>query len=516
MKKTRQIQKDDTVVIIGSGFGSLALACLLGERGITVHIYERHDRPGGRARVLKEHGFRFDMGPSWYLMPDVFEHFFSLLGEKVEDRYALQKLTPSYKIFFENQPQSTCTLSTDLAETQRLLESFEPGSGDKLKRYLEQCSFQYHTALEKFLHKNYDSFFDFFTWDIMTRGLRMGMFSKMQDFVSKFFQDDRIQKIMQYTLVFLGASPYNAPALYALMSHVDLIQGVYYPEKGFATVVDAFYRKADQYPHVHFHFNTDVQHILVNESTHQAYGIIANGTEVSADIVISGSDRHFTDTVLLPRSVQEYSDATWKKATLAPSAFLLYLGVRGSLPHLEHHTLVFSNNWKENFQDIFDTKKFPLRPSLYLCAPSITDPDTAPAGHEALFVLVPTPAGIGDVTGEERQRYRDHIIDWIEQETGEMLRDRIVYEKIYSADEFTQDYSSFGGSALGLAHTLEQTALFRPSNVHKKIHNLYYVGSNTVPGIGVPMCIISAQLVYKRLYGIHHARPLTREEIASS
>lgn len=494
------------LVIIGAGIGGLGTAGLFAKKGYDVTVLEKNEHAGGRANIFEANGFRFDMGPSWYLAPDLFEHYFELLGERVEDHLDLVRLSPSYRIFFQGDP-ATLEIHSDIEKDGRTFDAIEPGSSEKLKKYLAQSEFQYEVATQHFMYKNYDTVFDFFNKRVMTEGQKLSVFSKMHNFVTRFFKTRKLQQVMEYTMVFLGTSPYEAPAIYNLMSHMDFNQGVFYPQGGFYELIKALVRVAEKNG-AKVRTNAAVAEIMVSNG--KASGVrLENGEVVEADIVISNADYQFTETRLLPESAQTYKKKYWDKKVLAPSAFILYLGVKEKMPQLIHHNLLFSDDWRKNFDEIYKDPKLPNEPSLYVCAPSVTDPNVAPEGKENLFVLVPIASGL-DISEQRNQEYADHVLERMEREMGlEGLREKIEYMRIYTVEDFLKDYNSFKGTALGLAHTIWQTAIFRPNNRSKKVSNLFYVGAGTNPGIGTQICLISAELVYKRVHGIKTAEPLT-------
>ncbi len=493
------------ISIIGGGLGGLATACLLAASGNEVSLFEKNEQLGGRASLLKKDGFTFDMGPSWYLMPEFFEHFFQLLGEKREDYYAIERLRPSYRVFFKGEGKHI-DFYGDLEKDLATLEQFEPGCGPKLRKYLDTARQQYEISTDRFIYKNYDSVRDFFTKEILKDGLKLHVFESMERYITKQFHHPAVQKILQYTLVFLGSSPARTPALYSLMSHIDFHQGVFYPVGGIYKIPQAMETIGKKHG-VKFHINAPVKRILVENG--RTTGLeLEDGTIHEADAVISNADIAFTEQKLLPTEARERTDTYWKKRTLAPSGFILYLGVEGKIANLKHHNLLFCQNWKRTFDQTFEHPAWPDDPSLYICAPSVTDPSVAPAGMENLFILVPIAANLPD-TEEIRQKYTDQILSLIEKEMDiPDLRSRIRIKETFCVNDFKQRYNSLGGTALGLAHTLWQTAIFRPNNISKKVKGLYYVGANTNPGIGMPMVLASAELVYKRLYNIKTAQPL--------
>jgi phytoene desaturase len=475
------------IVVIGGGMGGLAFANLAAKKGYSVTVLEKNERLGGVANQFEAQGFTFDMGPSWYLMPDVFQSYFDLLGEKVEDHLDLVRLDPSYRIFFQGHHRSFDFYS-DLERDLPTFEGLEPGSGVKLREYLEKSKYQYEIAIRGFMYKQ-----------VATEGRELEVFSKMSNYVAKYFHTDEVQKIMQYTLVFLGSSPYNTPALYNIMSHIDFNMGVFYPQGGIHEIPKALVRIGEKLG-VEYRTNTSVARINTKRGPSVKSVTLEDGEVIEADMVVSNTSIHHTES-LLPKSYRDHTDRYWNSRSLAPSALIMYLGVKGKLDSLTHHNLLFSPDWKKNFAEIFDAPQWPTDPSLYICAPSKTDPTVAPEGHENLFVLVPIAART-QYTPEELEKQADRMLDLIEREMNiPDLREKIVYKKLFSVKDFESRYNKLGGTALGLSHTMSQTAILRPSNKSKKVENLLYVGADTNPGIGMPIQLISAELALKRLIG---------------
>lgn len=494
------------VVIIGAGIGGLGAAGLFAKKGYDVTVLEKNPNFGGRANVFEASGFRFDMGPSWYLAPDLFEHYFDLVGEKVSDHLTLERLQPSYRIFFRNSPDNV-DINSNIDIDAQTFDAIEEGAGEKLKAYLKQSEYQYGVATQHFMYKNYDTIFDFLNKRVATEGQKLSVFSNMHSFVSKFFKSQKLRQIMEYTMVFLGTSPYEAPALYNLMSHMDFNQGVFYPKGGFYELINSLVAIAEKNGAV-LRSDCAVAEIIVENG--QTNGVrLENGEIVAADIVISNADMWFTETKLLAEKWQTHKQKYWNKKVLAPSAFIMYLGVSEKLPSLIHHNLLFSEDWRKNFDDIYKHPQLPDEPSLYVCAPSVTDGGVAPEGKENLFVLVPIASDL-EMSDAEKERYSELVLELMEKEMNLLgLREKIEYKRIYTVADFAGDYNSFKGTALGLAHTIWQTAIFRPKNQSKKVKNLFYVGAGTNPGIGTQICLISAELVYKRVHGIKTAEPMT-------
>jgi len=495
-----------SVIVIGAGIGGLASACLLSKKGYDVTLIEKNDKLGGRANIYSEKGYTFDMGPSWYMMPDIFEHFFNLMGEKITDHLKLQRLSPSYRIFLKSEKKHYDFYS-DLQKTVDTFESIEPGAGEVLRSYMDTTKMQYEIARDEFMFKNYDTIFDFINKRVMTEGRKLPLFSKVETIINAKFKSEILRKVMQYQTVLLGTSPGDAPGIYSMMNYVDFVQGVWYPEGGIYKVIEAM-EKIARKNNVTVYTGKAVKRIVVKNDV--AQGIeFEDGTQLHADIVISNADIVHTDQKLLAPEHSQKSMRYWNKRLMAPSAFILYLGVDGIIPSLQHHNLLFSEKWEENFKQIFKKAEWPTDPSLYVCAPSKTDPNVAPAGKENLFVLVPIAAGL-EHDDALLKKYADFTIKQMSEYMDiPNFAERIEYQRIYAVQDFIKDYNSFKGTALGLAHSLSQTAIFRPNNIHKKIKNLYYVGAGTNPGIGMPICLISAELAYKRIEGIKDPAPLT-------
>jgi len=479
---------DRDVVVIGGGFGGLSTACYLADAGADVTLLERNEQLGGRASTLERDGFRFDMGPSWYLMPDVFERFFGHFGRSPDDYYTTEQLDPHYRIFWKDGDE--VTIVPDLEANKEVFAEYEPGADEALERYLEKAEYNYDVGMEHFVYEDRPRLRDYVDTDVMRYAHGLSLIGSMQGHVEDYFDHPKLQQLMQYTLVFLGGSPTNTPALYNLMSHVDFNMGVHYPDGGMAAVVDGIVELGDELG-VTYETGAPVEGIA---GRRDAFAVrTADGREFYADSVVSDADYAHTEQELLPPEKRQYTEEYWESRTYAPSAFLLYLGVEGDVDPLAHHTLVLPTDWEGHFAQIFDEPAWPDDPAYYLCVPSRTDEEVAPEGHSNLFALVPIAPDLED-TPEIRQEYRDTVLDDIAANTGVDLRDRIVLEERFSVDDFAERYNSTQGTALGLAHTLRQTALFRPPHASTACEGLYFTGANTTPGIGVPMCLISGQL----------------------
>ncbi|MFC4248913.1 phytoene desaturase family protein [Natribaculum luteum] len=485
-----------SIVVIGSGVGGLSTACYLADAGADVHVIEKNEQLGGRASTLEAEGFRFDMGPSWYLMPDVFERFFGDFDRTPSDYYELTHLDPHYRIFFKDGDEVDVT--ADLERTKRIFESYEEGAGEALERYLSKSRENYEVGMKHFVYEDRERLRDYLDLDVARQARGLSLLGSMQDHVENYFEHPKLQQIMQYTLVFLGGSPKNTPALYNLMSHVDFNLGVWYPEGGLGGVIDGI---ADLGRELGVTYETNRPATAI-KGREGAFKIETPDGPLTADLVVSNADYAHTEQDLLSPERRGYDADYWESRTYAPSAFLLYLGVSGDVPELAHHTLVLPTDWEEHFDQIFEDPQWPDDPAYYCCVPSETDDTVAPAGHSNLFVLVPIAPGLED-TPERRSRYRDQILEDVAEHTGTDLRDRIVFEESFCVEDFADRYNSFKGTALGMAHTLRQTALFRPPHRSKEVDGLYFAGSYTTPGIGVPMCLISGELTAEKVFEDH-------------
>ena len=413
-------------------------------------------------------------------MPEVFERYFRDVGRRREDYLDLKKLDPFYKTYFSSD--ESVTVGPDLARTETLFESFEPGGGLKLRRYLGDSKYKYEVAMGQFLYRDYRYLSDFFNLRLLLEGSRLHVFNSLDKVVRRYVRDRRARQILEYAMVFLGTRPRDAPALYSIMSHIDMSLGVSYPSGGLAGVAKSMARLACDLG-ARIHAGRPVTSIGVSRG--RATGVVTGGSHRPADIVVSAADYPHTELDLLPEGAGSLGESYWDSRVLAPSMFIAYLGVSKKLLSLEHHNLYFSENWDEHFDTVFSSPSWPEKPCFYLSCTSKTDDEAAPAGSENLFLLVPVAPGLED-TDEVRERYFERLLDHVEHVTGESFRDAIEVKRLYSHRDFSGDYNAYKGTALGLAHTLGQTAIFRPPRRHRKIRNLYYTGQYTHPGVGSP------------------------------
>ncbi len=486
------------IVIIGAGIGGMATASLLAKAGHEVHVYEKELAPGGRAGKLTIDGFTFDTGPSWYLMPEVFEHFYELTGESTQNWLQLKKLTPAYKVFYEKNEPITITGNLDV--DMQTFEQVEPGAGKALEKYVNRSNDIYTLSLKHFLYTNFESIWDIVNINILKKIhiLPSLLLRPIDSYVSSFVRDTRLKQILEYPMVFLGTSPYSAPAMYSLMSALDFKEGVYYPMGGMYTIIQSIEKIALKNG-VTFHYGMEAKNIIIWES--KAIGVeLSDGSKMYADTVISNADMYHTETALIDSEHQSYPQSYWDAKQPGPSALLMYLGIDGKVPEFEHHSLLFADDWKKNFDAIYNDKVLPDQASIYISKTSHTDTSVAPDGKENIFVLVPLPAGV-DVSQDQLPELADKYIKQIEVMTGVSLLNRLLVKELFGPNDFRTKYYSWQSTMLGQSHLLRQSAFFRTPNKSKKVKNLYYVGGSTTPGIGLPMCLIGAELVYKRIIG---------------
>lgn len=518
-------------IVIGGGIAGLATAGLLAREGHDVHLLERGERFGGRVGNLERDGFRFDTGPSWYLMPEVFDHFFDLMGTSTAEQLDLRDLDPAYRVFSEPHADGTqpepVTIPRGADQVLETFERLEPGSAQTLAKYLDSARHTTQMAQDYFLYNLFTRLRSLMRGSVLGSlpTLARLLTTPLDKYVARRFKHPVLRQVLGYPAVFLGTNPSAAPAMYHLMSALDLDEGVQYPMGGFTQIVDRLEALAKDAGATLItgaevlEITTDGSGSSGKRSVTGARWRDRDGVEHhnTADVVVSGADLHHTETRLLGAKDRSYPERWWKRKTSGPGAVLILLGVRGELPDLPHHSLFFTQDWEANFTAIFgETPSIPDPASIYVCRPSATEPGVAPPGHENLFVLVPIPAdpdlGAGGPEGGGDARIEqaaDAAIAQISTWAGiPDLHERIVLRHTIGPADFVQDYHSWRGGMLGPAHTLRQSAMFRPQNASKRVRGLYYAGATTAPGVGVPMCLISAELVLKRLRGDHSGGPV--------
>jgi len=479
-------------IVIGSGFSGLSAASFLAKAGYQVTVLEKHDGPGGRCRVWEKDGFKFDMGPSWYWMPDVFDRYFGSFGKKTSDYYQLERLNPSYRVYF---PKEEWDIPAGAEAVGNLLESHEAGAKENLEIFLNEAAYKYEVGMKSLVYKPGRSILEFAEWRVIKSVFKLDLFKSMSGHLRRLFHDQRILQLLEFPVLFLGAKPQDTPALYSLMNYADIALGTWYPKGGMFQIVQGMYDLALELG-VKFHFNTEVQSTEVIDG-HLRYLHTSQG-KFRADIVIGSADYHHIETKLLPQEFRNYSDDYWESRTMAPSSLLFYLGVNKRIPDLLHHNLFFDTDFNQHAREIYDSPKWPDKPLFYASCTSKTDDEVAPEGCENLFLLIPLAPGLKD-DEETREKYYTIIMERLEQRVGENIRDHVVVKRSYAMRDFISDYHSFKGNAYGLANTLKQTAVLKPSLKNKKLKNLYYTGQLTTPGPGVPPSLVSGEVVSREI-----------------
>ena len=474
------------IKIIGSGFSALAASCYLAQQGNTVTIYEKNSTIGGRARQLKRDGFTFDIGPTWYWMPDVFERFFADFGKKPSDYYTLQKLSPAYQVYFGEA--DFVTIADNLPEIVTTFESIEKGSGAKLETFMKEAQSNYNIAIKDLVYRPGVSSLELITVETAMKVNQF--FGNISKDIRRRFKNKKLIQILEFPVLFLGAKPSDTPSFYSFMNFADFGLGTWHPKNGMYSVILAMEQLAKELG-VTIHTNANIEKIEVANG--KAVGLKVNGETISADVVLSGADYHHTET-LLDEKHRAYSEKYWDKKTFAPSSLLFYVGLDKKVANVEHHSLFFDVDFDVHAQDIYDTPKWPENPLFYASFPSKTDSNSAPEGKEAAIFLIPIAPGLED-TPELRETYFEKIITRLEKLTQQEIKNNIIFKESFCVNDFIKDYNSYKGNAYGLANTLLQTAFLRPKLKSKKVESLYFTGQLTVPGPGVPPALISGKLV---------------------
>ncbi len=478
------------VSVIGGGISSLSAACYLAKEGFHVEVFEKNATMGGRARQYKEAGFTFDMGPTWYWMPDVFEKFFSDFGKTPSDFYQLEKLDPAYKVFFSQH--DSITIPGAPGEIIKVFEATEAGAGKQLEKLLTGAAYNYDVAIKDIVYRPGKSPFELVSRKTI---LKLGLFlTSISHLAATRFKDPRLRKIIEFPVLFLGAKPSDIPAFYSFMNYADFGLGTWHPAGGMYSVIEGFKKLALELG-VTMHNEAPVEEIILEGK--QVAGVKVGGQLIRSDLVVSGADYHHTE-MLMEQSKRGYSEKYWDKKTFAPSALMFFLGVDRKLKNVNHHTLFFDTPFDKHAVSIYDKPQWPEAPLFYVSIPSVTDPSVAPEGKEALIFLVPLAPGLED-REEIREKYYNIIMDRFEKLTDQSIRDHIIVKKSYCVNDFIDDYNSYKGNAYGLANILRQTAFLRPKMKSRKVKGLYFTGQLTVPGPGVPPSLISGHVVSKMI-----------------
>ena len=481
------------ILVIGSGFAGLSSAICLADQGFKVKILEKNTTIGGRARQFTESGFTFDMGPSWYWMPDVFESFFNKFGKSTADYYNLIRLDPSYQVIYGKD--DFMPLPAKMKELEALFDSIEAGAGLQLRNFLKQAEYKYQVGINDLVYKPGRSLLEFSNPKLLVDIIRMDVFQSMAKHVRKFFKHEKLIQLMEFPVLFLGALPENTPALYSLMNYADMSLGTWYPEGGMYKIIEALESLAKE-KGVEILVDHEVKSI--NSAGGKVTSLSTNQGEFTADVIVAGADYHHVDNELLTSETRNYSEEYWDKRVMAPSSLLYYVGVNKKLDGLLHHNLFFDTDFAPHSHDIYTDPKWPKDPLFYVSVTSKTDNTVAPEGCENVFLLIPVAPGLDD-TEEVREHYFDLCLARMKDRMGIEFKDNIVYKRSFAHKDFVKDYNAFKGNAYGLANTLRQTAILKPQLTSKKLSNLYFTGQLTVPGPGVPPSLISGQVVAKEI-----------------
>lgn len=482
------------VIVIGAGFSGLSAACELAKQGLEVTVAEKNECAGGRASVFSAEGFTFDMGPSWYWMPDVFEWFFAQYGKKVQDYYELKRLDPGYRVFFGKN--DTTDIPASLDKLYDLFEQLEPGSSKNLKKFLTDAAYKYEVGMKDLVHKPCNNIMEFVDARLLKSLFKIQLFTSLRKEVYTKFKNDRIRKILEFPVYFLGALPSNTPALYSILNYADLALGTWYPLGGMFKIVEGMQKMAEELG-VKFMFNSPVSEIITENNKTKAVRI--REEFIFCDAVIASADYvHVEQMLLKDEKEKNYSETYWTKKTFAPSCIIYYLGIKGKVKNLLHHNLFFDESFEQFADEIYTHPRWPSNPLFYVSAPSKTDISVAPEGDENLFILIPVAPGLKD-TLAIREEYFGKVMNRLEDFTGENIRQSIYFQKSFAPSDFVHRYNAYKGNAYGLANTLLQTAVFKPKLRNRKIRNLFYAGQLTVPGPGVPPSIISGNIAAKEV-----------------
>lgn len=488
------------ITVIGGGFAGLASACSLASRGFEVDLLEKNTTTGGRGRSFSAQGFTFDMGPSWYWMPGVFEDFFSRFGKKVSDYYELIRLDPSYRVYFRDGEQLDIPANYEALRAE--FEKLEIGAGPRLDAFMAEAKVKYDVSMKDFVWKPSLSITEFMHPALLRESIRLDLFSSFSKHARKYFRHPKILQLLEFPVLFLGAKPSGTPAMYSMMNYADIMLGTWYPKGGMLKIAESMTKLAVELG-VKIHTDADVSKIIIDGE--QASGVMVNGSRIMSDAVVAAADYQHVEQKLIDAPYRNYDESYWTKRTMSPSSLIFYIGVKRKLPALLHHNLFFDEDFGEHAEEIYDKKSWPDKPLFYLCCSSRTDDTVAPEGMENIFILIPVATGLTS-TEEQRKKYLDICIQRIKKHTGEDISNDIVFYQSYAHEEFTRDYNAYQGNAYGLANTLKQTAILKPRMRSKKVKNLFYAGQLTVPGPGVPPSIISGQIAATEVtnYLEHH------------
>ena len=478
--------------VIGAGLSSLYASCHLAKRGFEVSVFDKNNMPGGRSQFFKDKGFTFDMGPSWYWMPEVIDRLFNDLSENREDYFKLTRLDPAYKVYWSDK--SATTIPMEHEKLIALFDSFEKNGGQKLEHFLSDAKIKYDISMGSFIENPGLKISELLKFNILKDALKLDVFKSVEKDIENRFSSDKARNILNFPVLFLGERPSKIPALYTLMNYADLELGTWYPEGGMNALAGALEKIASKLG-VEFHYNTTVDSIKIENG--KATSILANNLCYDFDSIVAGADYHHVEQNLLPKKFRRYNSNYWESRKMAPSALIFYLGFDKKIEALVHHNLFFDEDLKDHGEEIYDTPKWPTRPLFYACTPSKTDATVAPENCENLMILIPIAPNLKD-NETIRENYLERILSRLEQHCKEPLKKHIIYKNSFCINDFKSAYNSYKGNAYGLANTLKQTAHLKPK-IKSKVKNLYFCGQLTVPGPGIPPALISGKIAAKQL-----------------
>ena len=480
------------IAVIGGGFSGVSAASYLAKQGYSVTIFEKNNTIGGRNRKFTEKGFTFEMGPSWYWMPEVFDNYFEDFSKIRSDYYDLKKLSPSFSIVYKNNEK--VEIPSEKEDLIVFFENIEKGAGYRFEQFMDDAKFKYETSMDKLIYKPGKSIFEYVRMDVLRGVFKLNLFSNFKKFVRNHFTDDRLTALMDFPVLFLGSAPENTPALYSLMNYAGLLLGTWYPENGMYRIIESMEEVAID---LGVKIETNAEVSKINVENKKVTSIIVNNEKINFDAIVAAGDYNHMEK-LLPENSRNYDSKYWETRTLAPSSLIFFLGINKLIPNLDHHTLFFDKSLDDHSNEIYNDPKWPKKPLFYVCNPSKTDKKIAPEGCENIFVLIPIAPNLED-TEEIREKYFKIIMERFEKQVNQNISEHIIYKRSYCINDFISDYHSYKGNAYGLANTLMQTAFLKPKLNNKKLKNMVYAGQLTVPGPGMPPALISGKLAADEL-----------------
>lgn len=482
-------------IVIGAGFAGISAASSLAQKGYDVTILEKNSIAGGRARKFEQDGFMFDMGPSWYWMPEVFDNYFENFGKKTSDYYKLTRISPSYQITFGKDHHMQ--VPSDMSDLEALFETYEEGSSIKLREFLKEASYKYKVGMTDFVFRPGKSILEFADTKVLSNMFKIDLFTSISKHIRSLFSNPFLIQLLEFPVLFLGATPENTPALYSLMNYADLSLGTWYPMGGMHKIIEGMTQLAIELG-VKIKLEANVNHIVVEDK--KVTGVSTNNGFYPCDVLVGAADYHHIEQSLLPKDYRQYDEKYWDNRVMAPSSLIFYLGINKKIKGLHHHNLFFDADFKKHAIEIYNDPKWPTNPLFYTCAPSVTDASVAPKDCENLFILIPVAPGLTKDDDSLRDSYYHLVMNRLEEHLGQEIKKYVIFKRSYAHSNFIEDYNAFKGNAYGLANTLMQTAFLKPKLKNPKLKNMYYTGQLTTPGPGVPPSLISGRVVADQIH----------------